>query len=117
MSELKHTPSPWKILPEEVGRNYIRIRGTVLGGKYKIANILHAEGDFGHFHDKEAEEVRANARLIATAPEMLEFMINKLKSDYEEDTLRGSHLYSLLNIDMIKLVQRVTGKKIEEVLK
>ena len=66
----KHTPGPWVVLPEECDRPYIRIRGTVLGGRYKIANVLTPcyEG----VHEREAEETRANARLIAAAPEMLE---------------------------------------------
>lgn len=68
MSE--HTPGPWQVLPEECDKPYIRIRGTVLGCRYKIANVLtpHYEG----VHEREAAETRANARLIAAAPELLE---------------------------------------------
>lgn len=63
-----HTSGSWEIKPEECDRAYIRIRGTALGGRYKIANVLTPiyEGS----HHREAEETRANARLIAAAPDM-----------------------------------------------
>ena len=59
---IKHTPEPWQLLPEECDRPYIRIRGTVLGCRYKIANVITPfyEGA----HHREAEETRANARRI-----------------------------------------------------
>lgn len=69
MKEFKGTPGPWEIKPEEVDRHYIRIRGTRLGGRFKVANVLTPfyEG----VHEREAEETRANAQLIASAPELL----------------------------------------------
>lgn len=70
MKQFKGTPGPWAVLPEEVDKHYIRIRGTRLGDRFKIANILTPfyEG----VHEREAEETRANAQLIAAAPELLE---------------------------------------------
>ena len=66
----KFTPGPWKILPEEADKDYIRIRGTALGRRYKVANVLTPiyEGA----HTREAEETRANANLMAAAPAMYE---------------------------------------------
>ncbi len=68
--EFKGTPAPWVTLPEECDRSYIRVRGTVLGGRYKVANVLtpNHEG----VDPREAKETRANANLIAAAPELLE---------------------------------------------
>lgn len=66
----KHTPGPWKMLPEECDRPYIRIRGTSIGDRYKIANVLTPIYD--GVHQREADETRANARLIASAPDLLE---------------------------------------------
>ena len=63
-----HTPGPWKILPEEVGRDYIRVRGTVYGTRFKIANVLHP----GSTHPDDDSQTRANARLIAASPELLQ---------------------------------------------
>jgi hypothetical protein len=66
-----HTPGPWTVLPPESGTDdYLRVRGTRLGGRYKIANVLSAV-PLGA-NPIEAEEASANARLIAAAPELLE---------------------------------------------
>lgn len=65
-----HTPGPWRVLPEEAGVPYIRIRGTRLGLRFKIANVP-APSYKGAEHI-EAEETQANASLIAAAPELLE---------------------------------------------
>jgi hypothetical protein len=66
----KHTAGPWAVLPEEVDRDYIRVRGTRLGDRYKVANVLTPTGK--GVPAREADETRANARLIAAAPELLE---------------------------------------------
>lgn len=70
MTQFKGTPGPWEIKPEEVDRPYIRIRGTQWGGRFKVANVLSP--DYDGVHHREADETRANARLIAAAPELLE---------------------------------------------
>ncbi|HEL2957133.1 TPA: hypothetical protein UL931_000330 [Stenotrophomonas maltophilia] len=69
----KHTPGPWKVFPEEAHRDYVRVRGTALGRRFKIANVptpIH-EG----VTERDVEETRANARLIAAAPELLAALI------------------------------------------
>jgi hypothetical protein len=68
--ETKHTPGPWQTLPEEADKAYIRVRGTRLGSRYKVANVVTL--DYAGVHPREAEETRANARLIAAAPELLD---------------------------------------------
>lgn len=73
MSAPKFTPGPWRLLPEECDKSYIRIRGTQLGGRYKIANVLTPV--YEGAHEREAEETRANARLIAAAPELFEALL------------------------------------------
>ena len=64
----QHTPGPWKCLPEEADKPYIRVRGTALGRRYKIANVMDPR--YSGVTDQDFEETRANARLIATAPDM-----------------------------------------------
>lgn len=64
---MKHTKGPWEVLPREDGVDYIRVRGTQLGLRYKIANV----------HDEQPSclpegEAQANATLIAASPELLE---------------------------------------------
>lgn len=66
----KHTRGSWTVLPEEEGVHYIRIRGTRLGERYKIANV-HMP-DYNNPSRSEFVESRANARLIAAAPDLLE---------------------------------------------
>lgn len=72
MKDFNGTPGPWIQLPEELDRPYIRIRGTRLGERYKVANVLSPvhEG----VSAREAEQTRANARLIAAAPQLLELV-------------------------------------------
>ena len=61
----KFTRGPWEIKPEECGKNYIRVRGTVLGGKFKVANVMCGDKPM----DWEIQETRGNAHLIAAAPD------------------------------------------------
>ena len=87
----KHTPGPWECKAEECDKPYIRIRGTALGCRYKIANVLTPIYD--GVKSKEAEETRTNAMLIAAAPELLEaleemlhsFMCTQNPNDYPSD--------------------------------
>lgn len=69
MSEAKPTPGPWTVLPEESDKDYLRIRGTCLGGRYKIANVHMPRHWESHdvLRDRENAESQANARLIADA--------------------------------------------------
>lgn len=78
----KHTPGPWRALPEECDKPYIRIRGTRLGGRYKVANVLTPVYD--GVNQREAEETRANARLIAAAPELLDACMAMIEWDDRE---------------------------------
>ena len=79
--QFKGTPGPWSQLSEEVDKSYIRIRGTKLGCRYKIANVLTP--DYVGVPPHESKETRANAKLIAAAPELLE-VLRQLR-DYVED--------------------------------
>ena len=69
-----HTPGPWTLLPEEADKDYLRIRGTRLGGRYKVANVHHIryEGVHAVVRERDDAESMANALLIAAAPELLE---------------------------------------------
>jgi len=73
MEMSKYTKGQWSVLPEECDKPYIRIRGTRLGLRYKIANVVTPIYD--GVNSQEAEETRANAILIAAAPELLEALL------------------------------------------
>lgn len=59
----KHTPEPWELLDAEGDKEYLRIRGTVLGGRYKIANVLWPNYSESA-REREAAETLANAERI-----------------------------------------------------
>ena len=73
-AKTSHTPGPWTVLPEEADKDYLRIRGTRLGGRYKVANVHMQRLLESHYvlRDRENAESWANARLIAAAPDLLE---------------------------------------------
>lgn len=86
----KFTKGKWVVLPLEEDKEYIRIRGSVLGGRYKIADVIDLK--FHHQPDKqrcsqEREESLANANLISVAPEMYE-MISTLLPILDEHSAR-----------------------------
>lgn len=59
----KHTPEPWELLDAEDDKEYLRIRGAVLGGRYKIANVLWPNYSESA-REREAAETLANAARI-----------------------------------------------------
>lgn len=118
----KHTPGPWVVLPEEVGRDYIRVRGTQLGMRYKIANVHNSMPSF----EFESEETSANACLIAAAPELLDawtmgvelnvpdfldWMADRLEHVHGENRLYD-YMHHLRNIAKTgrAAIAKVTGK-------
>ena len=111
MTQFKGTPGPWEIKPEEVDRPYIRIRGTRLGGRFKVANVLSP--DYDGVHHREADETRANARLIAAAPELLEALQNLMLSysDFREQTGRNGDPQNLLILAALAVINKATGEK------
>ena len=99
----KHTPGPWRILPEEDDKEYIRIRGTVWGGFYKITNVLKPR-DTGHLtlNAQNLTEVRANAALIAAAPDLLRSL---------EDLVEYSGIYGAETLEAAKkLIAKAKGE-------
>lgn len=73
MSEAKFTKGEWLIKPLEDDKDYIRIRGSVLGGRFKIANVIDT---LGAQFERERTETIANAHLIKTSPDMFIFIEN-----------------------------------------
>lgn len=106
----KHTPGSWIVLPEEADKEYLRIRGTRLGGRYKIANVhcVKYVGMYEAISQQEEEESLANARLIAAAPELLEALIamEREKSDY----MRLNHLGDPSNETTNKMARAAIAK-------
>ena len=69
----------WRILPAEAGVPYLRIRGTKLGGQYKVANV-HLPGHKDAL-PADIEESNANARFIAACePERIKRLLDALEA-------------------------------------
>lgn len=63
--ETKHTPGPWTVAsPDEISVN--------AGTEGRVAILTNLRGALGMKGRRDPNEVIANARLIATAPELLE---------------------------------------------
>lgn len=76
MSEAKFTKGEWEILPIEDDKEYIRIRGTLLGSKHKIANVVDLKAHYSNadWCKRDRAESMANAQLIVAAPKMYKFL-------------------------------------------
>jgi hypothetical protein len=86
-------------------KNYVRIRGTRLGGRYKIANVLTPvyEGAYA----RECGETIANAELISASPDMLAAL---------QEVLKAPGLQSGLQALCAAAVAKATGRSIEDVI-
>jgi hypothetical protein len=128
MIKFKHTPGPWGYdKTHEKSLNYwyvithndgygpiVDVGGTDLNGQ--IAEAKHLITD--------KKEIEANARLIAAAPEMLDWILKRI-------TLENERIENLYNRDKLNqiiakieinekeglnLIEKATGLPIEEVL-
>jgi len=84
--EFKGTKGRWQVKHSE-SKTAFNVVGTVLGGRYKIARCpyLQSEKLVDITNSLEKKEAKANARLIAAAPELLDACIEALKFvDVEE---------------------------------
>lgn len=96
MSEARFTKGPWEVKPIEDDKEYIRIRGTVLGGRFKVCNVIDAKyhhESWSEWREIERNESTANANLIAAATEMYEMLVelrsitNKYGVIYARDSI------------------------------
>ncbi|RVH21468.1 hypothetical protein [Sinorhizobium meliloti] len=72
MSPCKHTPGPWVVDYDETITNTDEFYSVKANGRY-IVSLFKSGTSAEDEHSPEAEsEVRANADLIAAAPDMLE---------------------------------------------
>lgn len=69
----KHTRGPWITLPDAADKPYFRIRGTIAGTRFKVANVL--KPIYENPPELEEEETCANVRLIEAAPDLLEALM------------------------------------------
>lgn len=98
--EARPTPGPWRLMPKE-SKPYLRIRGTQLGLRFKIANVLTPS-----MEKREDDETLANAEYIAACnPEAMAVLLAHIDAQAAEiERLRGAgdalHLMARLNINV-----------------
>ena len=76
------TPGRWEVVEPEEGKPYYKIRGTQLGCRFKIANVLFVE-DTGlgeALQKRQKDEALANANLIVASKELYDHMRALLES-------------------------------------
>ena len=105
--KLKHSRGPWYACCKDGAAHFVFGRG----GDETICQMSHNDPNLEHYERLAGtvtmQERRANARLIGTAPEMLEELIK---------------LYKWLPVNVRSdihksLIERATGMTIDEVLK
>lgn len=91
-TQVKHTPGPWSVIFNDHGNSVESVRtkdhtNNDMMGDYKgciIASFNNAHGNRKHAFD----EARANALLIAAAPELLEACKFSLESGDDLEAIR-----------------------------
>ena len=80
---MKHTPGPWRVAENAIGTEMIL--GSI--SAYRLADICSYEGTLG----PTKEISRANARLIAACPVMLDILqtVNAYFYEYRNGELSG----------------------------
>lgn len=101
----KHTPGPWLIAAGT----------TVYALNAHGYNRFSAQAQRGHTSDKwptDEEELEANARLIAAAPELLEALkdCSEYLSDIPESAVGGDDEAGRINRRAIAAIRKATGQ-------
>lgn len=113
------TKGPWQVKHSE-SKPAFNVIGTALGGKYKIARCPYVvTGNEKDIDDRLVKEAEANARLIASAPELLEALCslqNSLVSLANATTTpraTSSRIYKIIvdDVNINKLIAKATGEK------
>lgn len=99
MSKAKHTPGPWSVTPDGV-----RVNNPPTDPYKQVADCQS-----GSFFPEDEEECRANARLIAAAPEMLADLKRGLSllQSIEKET---GYCTAVTQHDWTKLIARAEGR-------
>ena len=88
---MTHMPGPWKILRQDLGDEEIFfVPVEILAGNGKLV-VAYEGGLAPAAHEWTAEEIEANASLIAAAPDMLRALESVLSLIDESSGVAGYH--------------------------
>jgi hypothetical protein len=114
MSEAKHTPGPWKADvdgPFTLGGDTVSVEAITEDGKLVRREICTLLIDTEEDEDSpEAEEDKANARLIAAAPDLLAACQNFLAL-YGECDMQPEDECHKLRVMMDRAIAKAEGKE------
>ena len=110
MGKLKYTPGPWEwyIIDHSAAILHagdIFYKSIMTTSPCQSCYKKAKEWEWGRCTTPN----EANARLIAAAPEMLEFLINIIK--YPDDLIREE-----FSINIVSIIEKATGMKIEDII-
>lgn len=97
----KHTPGPWAVWPTADSMIDVAV-GPAVGG-VAVCQIVTADGR-GINTDEAMERGNANARLIASAPELLDLCERSLRALSEDD-------FPSLRDDLREAINQATGEQ------
>ena len=107
----KHTPGPWQIYDCEFA-----VRVGIEGGNKTSVITLGAKGDDSGVWGETTEQAEANARLIASAPELLEALkaamafIDSHVADPDITTEMAQRYAELINLNPHEIIAKAEGK-------
>lgn len=112
MGNLKHTPAPWIVIDgwDKQG-NGKYFPSVILHGDEKLKNETMGRNSItiNVSHDQEAESIMANAKLIASAPNLLETLITLKKAISNGDIL----MYEETAVDHMDIIEQAIKKATE----
>ena len=101
---LKHTRGPWKI-----GYNDESGPELITGNDDFVATVVQDTGYSDIAFSELSDEEQANARLIASAPEMLEALMTLYKESEPQETESP-----FFKCEIIPVIEKATGLTIED---
>jgi hypothetical protein len=107
--ELKHTDGPWKFNKALLGV-FSEKRTNLYNGDARDDLFVTYFDPKEYKSNQKPENLESNARLIATAPEMLRLIM----VIYESNTRTKQH--ECMTNDCKELIEKATGEKIEDLI-
>jgi hypothetical protein len=107
MSEAKHTPGPWSVVIDDTGGEFTGWPSIVASPEIDCA-VIHRAGFKKEFWgDLSQRECIANARLIASAPDLLEALRSLIDMDVAYQ--RGQRVEAAVDVARAAIAKATGG--------